>query len=188
MDRDVTLYPSCTRMYVPSNSSSRGDENWGDDISKEERMVEKRAPSKSCVLPPVLLLLLFTICSLVFRRIIAHDDEKNCTEKLKRWTTVNETLRRPLCDGRRQKFERGRNRQNSSRDECPPVPFLSSPLSPVYRGRNKVNTTALFSDHAAFPDEGGGKKNKGRRSLEDRKWRRLGWLKGGRKVVAAGRQ
>lgn len=58
MDRDVTLYPSCTRMYVPSNSSSRGDENWGDDISKEERMVEKRAPSKSCVLPPVLL---FTI-------------------------------------------------------------------------------------------------------------------------------
>lgn len=84
--------------------------------------------------------------------------KKNCTEKLKRWTTVNETLRRPLCDGRRQKFERGRNRQNSSRDECPPVPFLSSPLSPVYRGRNKVNTTALFSIHAAFPDEGGGKK------------------------------
>ena len=58
MDRDVTLYPSCTRTYVPSSSSSRGDENWGDDISKEERMVEKRAPSKSCVLPPVLL---FTI-------------------------------------------------------------------------------------------------------------------------------
>lgn len=52
-----------------------------------------------------------------------------------------------------------------------------------------MNTTALFSDHAAFPDEEGGKKkNKGRRSLEDRKWRRLGWLKGGRKVVAAGRQ
>lgn len=47
MDRDVTL---CTRTYVPSSSSSRGDENWGDDISKEERMVEKRAPSKSCVL------------------------------------------------------------------------------------------------------------------------------------------
>ena len=67
------------------------------------------------------------------------------------------------------------------------IPLLS-PFPCLQRTEQGEYHRPVFRPRGVPRRRGWKKKNKGRRSLEDRKWRRLGWLKGGRKVVAAGRQ